>query len=373
MKVLHVYKQYMPDSVGGVEQVIYELAQGCTDRGITSDVFSLTGNKSSRSKVDGHFSIKIKENINLASTPLSFKALIEYKKIIKDYDLIHYHFPWPFMDLLHFSAGIKKPCIVTYHSDIVKQKDLLKLYRPLKTKFLSSVDKLIATSPNYLKSSRVLNKHRKKTEVIPLGVKDSFVEGYSDENDEAVREKFGQEFFLFVGVLRYYKGLKFLIDAMLSLPESKLLIAGKGPLEVELKEQVEKLGLKNIIFLGFVTTEMKMALLRNCKAFILPSSHRSEAFGVSLIEAAMMKKPMISTQLGTGTSFINLDNVTGLVVEPCQSASLSSAMKTIVNNEALCEEMADKARKRYEENFTSEIMVQGYIKAYEDLLTERRV
>ena len=62
--------------------------------------------------------------------------------------MVHYHFPWPFADLLEMIAGGSKPYIVTYHSDIVRQKLLGKYYRPLMNRFLGGAARVVATSQN---------------------------------------------------------------------------------------------------------------------------------------------------------------------------------------------------------------------------------
>jgi glycosyltransferase involved in cell wall biosynthesis len=126
---------------------------------------------------------------------------------------MHYHFPWPFMDLAHFMARIDKPSVVTYHSDIVRQKNLLRLYQPLKHRFLRSVDTIVATSPNYLASSPVLDRYRDKTRTITYGL-DKTIYPKPDAARWTNGGPSGERFFLFVGVLRYYKGLHILLDAM---------------------------------------------------------------------------------------------------------------------------------------------------------------
>src|SRR5690606_32759723 len=125
----------------------------------------------------------------------------------------HYHFPWPFMDLVHFATRLRKPAVVTYHSDIVKQKTLLQLYRPLMHRFLGSVDRIVASSPNYVASSPVLARFADKVEVIPFGLDRDTYPPASPETLERWRQRLGEGFFLFVGALRYYKGLHVLLDA----------------------------------------------------------------------------------------------------------------------------------------------------------------
>lgn len=157
MRVLHVYKTYYPDTYGGIEQVIYQLSQGCARRGIAADVFTFSPDKDTGPVAyEDHRVIYNKQLFEIASTPFSLKALKRFKLIKDDYDIINYHFPFPFMDMLHLSARPDARTVVTYHSDIVKQKRLMKLYQPLQERFLSGVDCIVASSPNYMASSQTL-------------------------------------------------------------------------------------------------------------------------------------------------------------------------------------------------------------------------
>ena len=164
MRVLHVYKTYYPDTYGGIEQVIYQLSQGCARRGIAADVFTFSPDKETGPVAyEDHRVIYNKQLFEIASTPFSLKALKRFKQIKDDYDIINYHFPFPFMDMLHLSARPDARTVVTYHSDIVKQKRLMKLYQPLQERFLASVDCIVASSPNYVASSQTLKKYQDKS------------------------------------------------------------------------------------------------------------------------------------------------------------------------------------------------------------------
>lgn len=102
MRVLHVYKTYYPDTYGGIEQVIYQLSQGCARRGIAADVFTFSPDKDTGPVAyEDHRVIYNKQLFEIASTPFSLKALKRFKLIQDDYDIINYHFPFPFMDMLH--------------------------------------------------------------------------------------------------------------------------------------------------------------------------------------------------------------------------------------------------------------------------------
>lgn len=367
-KVLHFFKTYYPETMGGIEQVIFQLAEGGIRHGIQSEVLYLSQRGSARGeKVGNHLSHRSRLDLELASTGFSLSAFRDFAELAKQVDVVHYHFPWPYMDLAHFVARIRKPTVVSYHSDIVKQKNLLRLYQPLMHRFLSSVDRIVAASPNYVATSPVLEQHVSKVSVIPYGLDRTLYPVPSAEKLSYWRARLGERFFLFVGALRYYKGLQFLLQAVqgTAMP---VAIVGGGGLEAQLQAQAHSLGLPHVHFLGGLPDEDKAALLTLCHALVFPSHLRSEAFGISLLEGAMYGKPMISCEIGTGTTFINIAGETGLVVPPADPAALGQAMRTLWEQPAMAAQMGQRARARFEAVFTAESMASEYAALYRSLL-----
>ncbi|MES2261084.1 MAG: glycosyltransferase family 4 protein [Pseudomonadota bacterium] len=367
MRVLHFCKTYYPDSWGGIEQVIRQMCVGTGRLGVTNEVLTLTRNGGpDKIEFEGHTVHRVPLNFEIASNAFSFAAIRKLARLARHADVIHYHFPWPFMDLAHFMARINKPSLVTYHSDIVRQKMLLRVYTPLKRRFLGSVDMIVATSPNYLASSPVLKRYQGKTRTIPFGLDRAIYPRPRQETLDRWRARCGERFFLFVGVLRYYKGLHILLDAMVR-SDYPVVIVGAGPIEQELKEHAARLGLAHVMFVGALEEEDKVALLELCYAMVFPSHLRSEAFGISLLEGAMYGKPMISSEIGTGTTYINIDGDTGLVVPPSDPQAFEQAMRTLWEQPELAAAMGKRAEARYWELFTAERMAQNYAHLYREL------
>jgi len=372
VKILHFYKTYFPDSYGGVEQLIYQLARGSVERGHDVDVLSLgEDTRAGAIKIEGHTSYRAHLDFEMASTGFSFSVFRKFAELARAADIIHYHFPWPFLDVVHFVARTSKPTVLTYHSDIVRQQQLLKLYRPLMMRFLGSVDRIVATSPNYLATSQVLNRFPAKTRVIPIGLDRSSYSPPAGDVLQRWRERVGDRFFLFVGMLRYYKGLHILLDAVAGtgLP---VVIVGSGPMEQELRAKAEELKLSNVFFLGKLSDEDKVALLTLCFAVVFPSHLRSEAFGISLLEGAMFGKPMISSEIGTGTTFINIHGETGLVVAPADALAFREAMQYLVAHPLDAQRMGENAFYRYGQLFTADKMVSRYLELYGELTDRKR-
>ena len=367
MKVLHFYKTYQPETFGGVETFIASLAEGMRPFGVDSEVLYLSKRGDSRNNTFlQHKTHTSGIALDFASTSMSYSVIDDFREILSKVDLVHYHFPWPMMDLAHFAVKHGKPSVVSYHSDIVKQKLLMKFYKPIMFRFLRSVDSIVASSTNYAESSDVLVKFKNKLEIIPYGIED-FSNAIDFDSVDKWRERCGEGFFLFVGKLRYYKGLSYLLEAakITGLP---VVIAGAGGGdELKLKAKAQAMGLNNLKFVGLVSQSDKIALFHLCRAFVLPSHLRSESFGVSLLEAAVASKPMICCEIGTGTTFVNIHNETGLSVPPNDPVALANAMHAL-NDPGVASQLGLAARQRYEALFTMGKMSESYLNLYRKLL-----
>jgi len=365
VRVLHLYKDYYP-VVGGMENHIRMLAEGAVKRGleVTVLVTSLT-HSTEILQMNGVKIIKAGRLATFSSTPLSF-SLLSWVRRLKP-DITHLHFPYPWGEIAHLMFGHSQRTVITYHSDIVRQKNLLKLYRPVLGRLLARADCIIATSPNYIHSSAHLSKVADKCVVIPLGVN---VEPFLKARTEAVRglrSEHQPPLLLFVGLLRYYKGLEYLIRAMTHV-NARLLVVGSGPMAEQWRSLTASLHLQDkIFFFGRVENEDLPTYYQACDLFVLPASHRSEAFGAVQVEAMACGKAVISTELGTGTSYVNVHGETGLVVPARDRGALAEAINRLLSDEELRTEMGRKGRERARREFSHQIMIDRVLALYESL------
>lgn len=370
MKVLHAYRTYFPDSQGGLEEVIRQICLAAGDHDVTSRVFTLSDEPFPHTlpRVEADV-VRVHKTFEIASCGFALTGLRRFAKEVAWADIVHYHYPWPFSDLMYLMAGRSRPAILTYHSDIVRQRFLLSVYRPLMSRYLDAMNMIVATSPNYFATSEVLAEYAHKVEVIPIGLDEPSYPALDQQNRDlvAARQKYGESFFLFVGVLRYYKGLHILLDAIQGASYN-VVIVGSGPVEKELRRQAQRLGLNNVIFAGFVSDREKMALFSLSRAVVFPSYLRSEAFGVTLLEGAMSSRPLISAEVGSGTSHVNIHGETGLVVPPGNSKALREAMDDLHQHPQKAHRMGCNARQRYERLFTASRMGARYVDAYRRIL-----
>ncbi len=372
ISVLHVYRTYYPDPPGGIQEAIRQISLSTSTYGVKNSVFALapTPVPAEIFRPEAHVT-RCRSWLAPASCDIgSLEAFERFADLSRQVDVIHYHFPWPFADLLDLVVGPDKPKVMTYHSDIVRQRLLKKIYGPLMKRMLSSMDAIVATSPAYALTSPVLSnpRHIKRVRVIPLGIEEgSYLSSSSKDVFRMIGINSDKPYFLFVGVLRYYKGLQFLIEAATKV-DAPIVIAGTGPEEYVLRTRVKELGLNNVIFAGQISDGQKIALLENCHALVLPSHLRSEAFGVVLIEAAMYGRPMVSCEVGSGTSFANVPGVTGLVVPPGDVDALAFSMNTLLADVGMSKKFGQSARKRYESLFSGAALGRAYAELYQDVL-----
>jgi glycosyltransferase involved in cell wall biosynthesis len=366
VKVLFVTKFYSPVE-GGIESYSQILCEGMRDRGVEVEVVA-AAQGALKSRVDEVAGIKV-HRLGLLTTLRSAPVTPSMPSLLRDiaprFDLIHHNFPNPWAELCHLACSAEVKSLVTYHSDIFRQKFLLQLYRPWVHKFLGRTSAIIATSPNYIASSPFLSQYRDRCHSIPLPVRASVPARCID--GAKTRERYG-DFVLFVGRLVYYKGLQYLIEAIGSLPEVQLVVAGRGPLENKYRALARKSGLHDRVhFLGRVDDEQLMPFRAGCRCLVLPSIYRSEAFGMVLGEAMAYGVPVISTELGTGTSYINQDGRTGFVVPPADPGALAEKIALICGDENLRRELGQNAKKRVEEEFSTELMIEKTLALYEKL------
>jgi rhamnosyl/mannosyltransferase len=367
LKVLHVYKDYYP-VIGGIENHLKMVAEGQAKAGLKVTVIVNSLNlKTKMERINGVKVIKVGRLATLASSPIGPKIFSYIRKFKSD--ITHLHFPNPVGEIANLVLGKGKKTVLTYHSDIVKQKTLLKFYHPLLLKILKKVDKIIATSPDYIESSFYLKRFKDKCVQIPLGIDCSLFKPENSYIDQKIEKRYGKEYILFVGKLRYYKGLEYLIQAMKDIP-ARLLIVGDGLIEESLKNLAKKNNLiKKIFFLGNVEEKILPSLYRLSNFLVLPSTKRSEAFGIVQLEAMACGKPVICTELGTGTSYVNQHEKTGLIIPPGDLKALIQAMNRLLNNRKEREIMGKTARIRVEENFSFEYMLKKIINLYENLFS----
>ena len=368
LQVLHVGKFY-PPHMGGIETHLQTL---CEELAKSVDVQVVVANDDrfvSEEIVDQVRIARVPTWLTLASTPLA-PAMITRLRAYRG-DILHLHFPNPMAVLAYLASGYRGPVVVTYHSDMVRQKILGPLFEPLLHAALRRSAAIITTSPNYLETSKVLARHRDRCHVIPLGIRIQDFEQCDPAAAAAIRQEFGDRLIVGVGRLVYYKGFEYLIRAMRDV-SGKLLIIGKGPLRPELEALASELGIADrVAFLGKVDHHRLVACYHASQVFAFSSIARSEAFGIVQIEAMAAGLPVVNTSLDSGVPFVSLHNQTGLTVEPGNSEQLAGAINTLLDNPDLRTSFGRAARLRAKQEFDLDTMANRTLSLYERVARSR--
>ncbi len=367
MRIAQLTKYFYPHR-GGIESNVLGISQGLAERGNEVVVFTSNIPKGRSYEIlDG---IKIHRSSNLFTIfndPFTPGVIIGLLK--EDYDLIHLHLPDPFYSIFALIASIlrKKPLIVTYHADIIKDEWYHKPFKFIYNFFLYFVlrhsRKIIATTPNYVEGSSILRRFKNKIEIVPNFVDtEKFNPGVDGSRIRRLYNLNEKKIILFIGRLVPYKGVEYLIRAFAEvkkeLDNSALVIVGDGPLKKKLKNLAENM--EDVYFVNPDDNDIPL-YYSSCDVFVLPSVTRQEAFGISLIEAMACGKPVIAINI-SGMPYIVGD--AGIVIEPKNAAALRDAILKILSDKKLAGELGKRARDRVEENFTSNIAVDKIERVY---------
>lgn len=305
----------------------------------------------------------------IASTPLcpSLPHLVTKHRA----DILHLHEPNPMATLAVLMANPRARVLVSFHSEVVRQRIWRPVYRPLLARLLRRADRIIIATPRHL-DLPTLRPYRDKCVIIPFGIDVTRFRPNETlrQRAAAIRAEFGPRVILFVGRLVYYKGVEYLIEAMLRVP-ARLLIVGRGPRERALRRRARALGLdERVAFLGEIAHEHLPAYYHACDLLVLPSIRESETFGIVQLEAMAAGKPVISTALPTGVAWVNQHEVTGLLVPPANADALADAMNRLLEDDALRQRLGEAARQYVSERFTRQRMARAVLALYEDVLSD---
>ncbi len=377
MRVTMINKYY-PPHLGGIEVSLERLATALALRpGMEVRVLVANeGRNDLTEMIDGVEIKRVGRLLAYSSTPIApgmTRAIRHEATRVMNADLFHLHFPYPWGEVSWMRAATRLPTVVTYHSDIVRQKRMLAAYRPMLERFLDRVDLIIASAPPMVEHSPFLARVADKCRFVPFGIP---VERFdaTPENvarAETLRAAHERPIVLFVGRLIYYKGADVLVRAMRHV-DADLVMIGRGPLEGELRELAVAHGVNHrVTWIPGVSDEDLAAWYRAAAVFCLPSVAPSEAYGLVQLEAHASGTPVVSTDLPTAVPWVNQDGVTGLVVPVGDAEALGVALSRIAGDPDYRALLGSQAEERARREFTVERMADRTVAVYEELLGGR--
>lgn len=365
MRILQLGKFY--PIRGGVEKVMYDLTVGLSARGIECDMLCAAYKGRSRKIAVGERVrvICCRTWMKLAGTMISPALLFKAVRMCKRYDIVHVHHPDPMAALALYLSGYEGRVILHWHSDIIKQKNCLKFYRPLQDWLIGRAELILGTTPIYIKESPYLKAVLHKTACLPIGVTPVVPQ---DEKVKMIQARYpGKKIVFSLGRLVSYKGFEHLIRAARYLSDDYvILIGGIGPLIYDLTTEIEAWGVsRKVVLLGRICEEDLSAYYGACTLFCLPSVQKTEAFGIVQIEAMSCGKPVVATNIpGSGVSWVNKDGFSGLNVPPADPEALAGAIREITRDEETCRTYSQNALAHYRATFTQDRMIDQCIEYY---------
>jgi len=348
--VVHVYQDFYPKR-GGIEDHIFDLARALGESCATTVLTSNGGARTTRE------TIPLTAGVNAVVDVIRVGAIGRYytpfcptlplwlRRVPAD--VVHLHEPCPMAVLAALVARPRAKLVLSYHNDIVRPLALWRLYRPFLFAAMQRAARIVVSSVDYATTSPILPRFKDKWAVIPYGI---FLDDFTStparaRQANALREQCGRPIVLFVGRLCYYKGLEYLIEAA-SQVQATFLLIGRGPWAARLRREVERRGLSSRVrFVGEISESELPTYLYASDLIVLPSTWRSEAFGLVLLKAFACGRPAVTTNLA-GVAWVNRHNVTGLTVPPRRALALVEAINHLLSDARLREQMGQAARDR---------------------------
>lgn len=374
MKVLQISK-YFPPVLGGIEAVAWEIAEGLARSGVSSAV--LCSDQRFWGRTDhfpsGYDVVRAGRWGSLLATSIAPAMALHLLRRMGAADVVHVHMPDPMAAAAIWAVRPKARLVVHWHSDVIRQRRALRYYEPLQAWLLKRADVVIATSPPYAESSLPLQPWRSKVEVMPIGISDNHSQACSVRAGQLRLAARGRRIVFALGRVTYYKGFEVLIDAAVALPDDCVVyVGGDGELLESFRSLVARRGLGGKVqFLGHIDDGELPSYFEACDIFCMPSTLRAEAYGVAIVEAMVMGKPIVASDIkGSGVPWVNVHGQTGYNVPAGDAAALGRALCELLADDELRKRLGAGSRQRYEREFGAHQMTERILSLYRRLVGE---
>lgn len=374
LRVCHLGKYY-PPALGGIETHVHTLVHAQAALGVNVTVACIN-HEAGPTAVEQDGPVEVLR-LRRVGTLAKFDLCPDLGKHLArlDADLLHVHVPNPTMLLALIQARPRKPVVVTYHSDVIRQRVLGSLFRPIERLAYRQVRAVMTTSPLYPGGSQFLRPYGDMLHVLPHGID---LGAYLDPSPEAraeaerIRAEHGRGEPIWIGAGRhvYYKGFMHAIRALTRV-RGRLLLIGEGPDQPALRAEAERLGVADrVVFPGALRHYLDLIpYYLAADAFWFPSNARSEAFGLVQVEAMACGCPVINTAIPhSGVPWVSLHEQTGLTVPLNDPVALADAAQRLLNEPGLRDRLAEGARRRAVEEFDHRVMAQRSLDIYDRVL-----
>jgi glycosyltransferase involved in cell wall biosynthesis len=361
MEILHLGK-YFPPEPGGMEVVVKSFAEATAGE---LGNYCLVASKDGPTRVERSGAVTVhylRELGTVLLTPVlpSLPRVLTRLRKERRFQAILLHYPNPMAVLALFLSlrflPKREKIVLWHHADVLLEerwkRALYGLFRPVEEWVFRRTDAFVAATPHHVACSDTFRRFADRTAIIPYAIPDGWFD-VSDADRSAAgmaREAMGGRFLLFVGRLVPYKGLETLLRAADRIP-CAIAVIGTGPLDAALRKEIASRGLEGKVRLLGRVDDLRPYYL-GCDFFVLPSVTTLEGFGIVQIEAMALGKPVVSSDLPSGVTYVNVDGETGLTFHVGDDAGLAAACNRLLTDPGRRERLGKNARKRTFEIFS---------------------
>lgn len=351
MRILQIGKYWFPQR-GGMETLLQQYCEGLAGRGHALRVIvAACGSEDVHEQVGGIDLWRCGSYGSFAGVPVCPSLPSVLRRALREFDpeVVHLHLPHPGAVAAWLAFGDRRPLVVTYHSDIVRQRGWLRLWGPWRERLLNRTNLIHTTSQALIESSPVLARHRARCRAVAPWVNEADWSGVDAGERSAWQAQIGADAFLFVGRLVYYKGIEVLVEALRD-SDLRLAICGDGPLRGQLESAVKPFA-DRVSFLGDVEAARLPALFAASRGLVLPSVAESETFGIVQLEAMAAGIPLVVSRASAGVVSVHHGRSSALFVDPRDVAGLREALCRVRDEEGLAEGLVAAGRALLREHY----------------------
>lgn len=377
MKILHISKYYYP-YIGGVENTCKYLVDSFSKENDVAVICFNEGKEDMCDEINGVRIYRVGSRITIARQALSLSYFPILRKAINEFqpDIIHFHWanPYPAAVLLTMIPR-KVKLVIHWHMDIINQRKIYPLIKPVETALLKRADRIMVTSPNYRDFSKPLQPFKEKIDIVQSAIDESlFIKHPQDDaRIKEIHEKYDNKpIIFFVGRHIQYKGLPYLLEAERYVnSDCVFVIAGNGPLTENLKSSCHS---NRVVFIGKVSDDDLRCYLYASRVLAFPSITKNEAFGLSLIQGMYCRLPAVTFTIeGSGVNWVSIKDKTCLEVPNGDTIAYAKAIDKLINDDVMHDKIAEAGHVRAKELFLLPKEIEACKKCYEKLLYTKRL
>lgn len=381
MKIALVCPYNMFERTGGVQQLVIHLAEGLRAKGHTVKILAPRPISYKGAVPDDYILLGTTRNFKGGfGTSGNWGSTLNINEVqrtleAEKFDVINFHEVWvPMigMQILHFSDSAH---VATFHANLIDNaagKFWINAFYPIGKPYFNKFH--VLTAPSQVPAAMLISKAKENNEIhkflvdnfkfIPNGVD---LDKYSPLKSRKPLSGKDTKTVVYVGRLEKRKGVEYLLNAfnilVKEMPNTHLVIAGKGGKRKELERLVKTSKTPNVTFRGYVSDEEKRELFGNADVVCAPAMY-GESFGIVVVEAMAMGAPVIA---GANLGFKSVMTGRGRIglVDSESTDDFANRLAVFLTNPDIAKMMRDwgvKESRKYEYG--------NVIKQYEDAYKE---